>query len=155
MTGAGRGGVGGLTDAPLSRRVPSPPPHTHTTPQSPGLNTESPFSEAQQTDRPASLYAATKKSNELRLLRLRRNHPPRARPPALLLSPPSDPPPPSHTRHPRNVPRRLLAHTYAHLHGLSVTGLRYFTVYGPWGRPDSCAAGGGASHSVRSCLILN
>jgi UDP-glucuronate 4-epimerase len=62
-----------------------------------GLNDKVPFAEADMTDRPASLYAATKKSNE------------------------------------------LLAHTYAHIYGLSATGLRYFTVYGPWGRPDMAA----------------
>lgn len=59
-----------------------------------GLNTEMPFREADKTDRPASLYAATKKSNE------------------------------------------LMAHAYSHLYGLRATGLRFFTVYGPWGRPD-------------------
>ena len=62
-----------------------------------GLNEKVPFSEADATERPASLYAATKKSNE------------------------------------------LLAHTYAHIWGLSATGLRFFTVYGPWGRPDMAA----------------
>ena len=59
-----------------------------------GGNTSMPFSETHNVDHPISLYAATKKSNE------------------------------------------LMAHTYAHLYGLSVTGLRFFTVYGPWGRPD-------------------
>ena len=59
-----------------------------------GGNTTMPFSEAHNVDHPISLYAATKKSNE------------------------------------------LMAHTYAHLYDLSVTGLRFFTVYGPWGRPD-------------------
>jgi UDP-glucuronate 4-epimerase len=59
-----------------------------------GANTKQPFSEHQNVDHPVSLYAATKKANE------------------------------------------LMAHTYAHLFGLSVTGLRFFTVYGPWGRPD-------------------
>jgi UDP-glucuronate 4-epimerase len=59
-----------------------------------GANPELPWSESQNVDRPVSLYAATKKSNE------------------------------------------LLAHVYHHLHGLPATGLRYFTVYGPWGRPD-------------------
>ncbi|KQJ90895.1 UDP-glucuronate 4-epimerase 6 [Brachypodium distachyon] len=59
-----------------------------------GLNTESPFSEEHRTDRPASLYAATKKAGE------------------------------------------AIAHTYNHIYGLSITGLRFFTVYGPWGRPD-------------------
>ncbi|MFL6247648.1 MAG: NAD-dependent epimerase [Thermoanaerobaculia bacterium] len=59
-----------------------------------GANTKQPFSEHMNVDHPVSLYAATKKANE------------------------------------------LMAHTYAHLFGLSVTGLRFFTVYGPWGRPD-------------------
>ncbi|CAN6447738.1 unnamed protein product [Victoria cruziana] len=59
-----------------------------------GLNTENPFSEDHRTDRPASLYAATKKAGE------------------------------------------EIAHTYNHIYGLSITGLRFFTVYGPWGRPD-------------------
>ncbi len=53
-----------------------------------------PFSEEQQVDHPVSLYAATKKANE------------------------------------------LIAHSYSHLYGLRTTGLRFFTVYGPWGRPD-------------------
>ena len=59
-----------------------------------GGNTRLPFSEHDSVDHPISLYAATKKSNE------------------------------------------LMAHTYSHLFGLPVTGLRFFTVYGPWGRPD-------------------
>ena len=59
-----------------------------------GLNEKTPFSEDDPVDHPASLYAATKKSNE------------------------------------------LLAHTYSHLFALPTTGLRFFTVYGPWGRPD-------------------
>jgi len=59
-----------------------------------GLNENIPFKESHVTDHPISLYAATKKSNE------------------------------------------LLAHSYAHLYGFPVTGLRFFTVYGPWGRPD-------------------
>ncbi|MDX2287721.1 MAG: NAD-dependent epimerase [Hyphomicrobiaceae bacterium] len=59
-----------------------------------GANTDVPFSVHQNVDHPLSLYAATKKSNE------------------------------------------LMAHTYAHLYRLPVTGLRFFTVYGPWGRPD-------------------
>jgi UDP-glucuronate 4-epimerase len=59
-----------------------------------GLNTKMPFSVHDNVDHPISLYAATKKANE------------------------------------------LMAHTYAHLYGLPVTGLRFFTVYGPWGRPD-------------------
>ena len=53
-----------------------------------------PFATADRVDHPLSLYAATKKSNE------------------------------------------LMAHTYSHLYGLPTTGLRFFTVYGPWGRPD-------------------
>ncbi len=59
-----------------------------------GLNQKIPFSEADMTDVPSSLYGATKKSNE------------------------------------------LMARAYHHLYGISVTGLRFFTVYGPWGRPD-------------------
>lgn len=59
-----------------------------------GLNTKTPFSVEDKTDRPANLYGATKKANE------------------------------------------AIAHAYHHLYGLSVTALRYFTVYGPWGRPD-------------------
>ncbi len=59
-----------------------------------GLNEEIPFSEHHSTDHPTSLYAATKKANE------------------------------------------VLAHSYSHIHGIPTTGLRFFTVYGPWGRPD-------------------
>lgn len=59
-----------------------------------GANTKVPFAESDKVDHPVSLYAATKKSNE------------------------------------------LLAHSYSHLFGLPTTGLRFFTVYGPWGRPD-------------------
>jgi UDP-glucuronate 4-epimerase len=59
-----------------------------------GANTKLPFSEHDNVDHPVSLYAASKKANE------------------------------------------LMAHTYAHLYGLPCTGLRFFTVYGPWGRPD-------------------
>ena len=59
-----------------------------------GANTQKPFSVHQNVDHPLSLYAASKKSNE------------------------------------------LMAHTYAHLYNVPVTGLRFFTVYGPWGRPD-------------------
>lgn len=59
-----------------------------------GANTKLPFSVADQTDHPVSLYAATKKANE------------------------------------------LMAYCYSHLYGLPVTGLRFFTVYGPWMRPD-------------------
>ncbi len=59
-----------------------------------GGNTRMPFSEHDSVDHPISLYAATKKANE------------------------------------------LMAHTYSHLYGLPTTGLRFFTVYGPWGRPD-------------------
>jgi len=59
-----------------------------------GANTKVPFAESDAVDHPVSLYAASKKSNE------------------------------------------LMAHTYSHLYGLPTTGLRFFTVYGPWGRPD-------------------
>ncbi len=59
-----------------------------------GANTRMPFSVHDNVDHPLSLYAATKKANE------------------------------------------LMAHTYSHLYGLPTTGLRFFTVYGPWGRPD-------------------
>ncbi len=59
-----------------------------------GLNSKVPFSTEDNVDHPISLYAATKKSNE------------------------------------------LMAHTYSHLYGFKTTGLRFFTVYGPWGRPD-------------------
>jgi UDP-glucuronate 4-epimerase len=59
-----------------------------------GLGTELPYAEAADTDHPISLYAATKKSNE------------------------------------------VMAHAYAHLFAIPTTGLRFFTVYGPWGRPD-------------------
>jgi UDP-glucuronate 4-epimerase len=59
-----------------------------------GGNRQMPFTEQQPVNHPVSLYAATKKANE------------------------------------------LMAHTYSHLYGLPATGLRFFTVYGPWGRPD-------------------
>jgi len=59
-----------------------------------GMNTNMPFSVHDNVDHPISLYAASKKANE------------------------------------------LMAHTYSHLYGLPTTGLRFFTVYGPWGRPD-------------------
>lgn len=59
-----------------------------------GLNRKLPFSTEDSVDHPVSLYAATKKANE------------------------------------------LMSHTYSHLYGLPTTGLRFFTVYGPWGRPD-------------------
>jgi UDP-glucuronate 4-epimerase len=59
-----------------------------------GANTRMPFSERQNVDHPLTLYAATKKANE------------------------------------------LMAHSYSSLYGLPTTGLRFFTVYGPWGRPD-------------------
>lgn len=59
-----------------------------------GANETMPFSEQDNVDHPVSLYAATKKANE------------------------------------------LMAHTYSHLYGVPTTGLRFFTVYGPWGRPD-------------------
>lgn len=59
-----------------------------------GANTKVPFSVGDKVDRPVSLYAATKKANE------------------------------------------LMAHSYSHLYDIPITGLRFFTVYGPWGRPD-------------------
>ena len=59
-----------------------------------GMNTKQPFSTGDNVDHPVSLYAATKKANE------------------------------------------LMAHTYSHLYGMPTVGLRFFTVYGPWGRPD-------------------
>ena len=59
-----------------------------------GMNAKVPYSEEDKVDNPVSLYAATKKSNE------------------------------------------LMAHAYCKLYGIAMTGLRYFTVYGPWGRPD-------------------
>jgi len=59
-----------------------------------GANTSMPFSEHQSTEHPLTLYAASKKANE------------------------------------------MMAHSYAHLYGIPCTGLRFFTVYGPWGRPD-------------------
>lgn len=59
-----------------------------------GLNSKTPFATSDTVDHPVSLYAATKKANE------------------------------------------LMAHTYSHLYGIPTTGLRFFTVYGPWGRPD-------------------
>ena len=59
-----------------------------------GLNRSQPFRTSDHTDHPISLYAATKKSNE------------------------------------------MMAHTYSHLYGIATTGLRFFTVYGEWGRPD-------------------
>jgi UDP-glucuronate 4-epimerase len=59
-----------------------------------GANTKMPFSEHESADHPLTLYAATKKANE------------------------------------------MMAHSYAHLYGIPCTGLRFFTVYGPWGRPD-------------------
>jgi UDP-glucuronate 4-epimerase len=59
-----------------------------------GMNRSLPFDEQDSVDHPISLYAASKKADE------------------------------------------LIAHTYSHLHGLPTTGLRFFTVYGPWGRPD-------------------
>jgi len=62
-----------------------------------GMNTKMPFSEADNVDHPVSLYAASKKSNE------------------------------------------LMAHSYSHLYNLPTSGLRFFTVYGPWGRPDMAA----------------
>jgi len=71
-----------------------------------GLNSKVPFAETDPVEQPASLYAATKRTNE------------------------------------------LMAHTYGHLYGLPTTGLRFFTVYGPWGRPDM-------AYSLFSDAILN
>ena len=71
-----------------------------------GLNDKIPFAETDPVEQPASLYAATKRSNE------------------------------------------LLAHVYSHLYGLPTTGLRFFTVYGPWGRPDM-------AYSLFSDAMLN
>lgn len=71
-----------------------------------GLNDKVPFAETDPVEQPASLYAATKRSNE------------------------------------------LLAHVYAHLYQLPTTGLRFFTVYGPWGRPDM-------AYSLFSDAMLN
>lgn len=71
-----------------------------------GLNDKVPFNETDAVEQPASLYAATKRSNE------------------------------------------LMAHVYGHLYGLPTTGLRFFTVYGPWGRPDM-------AYSLFSDAILN
>lgn len=64
-----------------------------------GANTSTPFSIEHNVDHPVSLYAATKKANE------------------------------------------LMAHSYSHLYGIPTTGLRFFTVYGPWGRPDMAVYG--------------
>ena len=64
-----------------------------------GLNGSLPFREEDRVDRPSSVYAATKRADE------------------------------------------LLAHAYAHLHAMPLTGLRFFTVYGPWGRPDMAVYG--------------
>ncbi|GFH63240.1 MAG: putative UDP-glucuronate 5'-epimerase [Candidatus Desulfovibrio kirbyi] len=72
-----------------------------------GLNTAQPYATSHNTDHPASLYAATKKSNE------------------------------------------VMAHAYSHLYGLPCTGLRFFTVYGPWGRPDM------APHLFTTAILNN
>lgn len=72
-----------------------------------GLNSKIPFSTEDRTDRPISLYAASKKANE------------------------------------------LMAHTYSHLFKIPITGLRFFTVYGPWGRPDM------AMHLFTEAIINN
>ncbi len=79
-----------------------------------GANTAMPFSVHQNVDHPVSLYAATKKANE------------------------------------------LMAHTYSHLYGLPATGLRFFTVYGPWGRPDmSPSLFAGAITAGRAIDVFN
>ncbi len=72
-----------------------------------GGNTKVPFSEDDSVDHPVSIYAATKRSNE------------------------------------------LMAHSYSHLYGIACTGLRFFTVYGPWGRPDM------APMLFTNCIIKN
>merc|ERR1711933_309415 len=71
-----------------------------------GMGTKVPFAETDRVDNPASLYAATKKANE------------------------------------------MIAHSYKHIYGLSMIGLRFFTVYGPWGRPDMAAGCVGAVDRV-------
>ena len=73
-----------------------------------GANTKMPFSVHDNVDHPLSLYAATKKANE------------------------------------------LMAHTYSHLYGLPVTGLRFFTVYGPWGRPGHGAVHVHQGHAAKA-----
>lgn len=79
-----------------------------------GLNAEVPFSEKHSTNHPASLYAATKKSNE------------------------------------------LMAHAYSYLYNIPTTGLRFFTVYGPWGRPDmACFLFADAILSNRPIQVFN
>ncbi|XP_078442035.1 UDP-glucuronate 4-epimerase 3-like [Wolffia australiana] len=88
--------VAGLVAVLEAAKAAAPPPAVVWASSSSvyGLNSKVPFSESDRTDRPASLYAATKKAGE------------------------------------------EIAHVYNHIYGLSVTGLRFFTVYGPWGRPD-------------------
>ena len=79
-----------------------------------GMNTEIPFSEDHRVDHPISLYAATKKSNE------------------------------------------LMAHVYSYMHNIPTTGLRFFTVYGPWGRPDMALFKfAKAAHSGTSIQVNN
>jgi len=79
-----------------------------------GANTKMPFSEQDAVDHPVSLYAASKKANE------------------------------------------LMAHTYSHLYALPTTGLRFFTVYGPWGRPDmSPSLFAGAMLAGRAIDVFN
>lgn len=78
----------------VRNRNPKPPVVYASSSSVYGMNTKTPFSEADPVDLPASLYAATKREDE------------------------------------------LLARTYNHIYGMALTGLRFFTVYGPWGRPD-------------------
>lgn len=79
-----------------------------------GLNAEVPFSEKHSTNHPASLYAATKKANE------------------------------------------LMAHAYSYLYNIPTTGLRFFTVYGPWGRPDmACFLFADAIFSNKPIQVFN
>ncbi len=87
--------MGQLVMLELARRLPDLRHFVYASSSSVyGGNRKQPFSEADRVDHPISLYAATKRADE------------------------------------------LMGETYAHLHGLTATGLRYFTVYGPWGRPD-------------------
>ena len=90
--------VGHLTVMELCRHLPKVEHLVYASSSSVyGGNTKMPFSVEDPVDRPVSLYAATKRADE------------------------------------------LMAHCYGHLYGLPMTGLRYFTVYGPWGRPDMSA----------------
>lgn len=90
--------MGYVTIAELARRLPKLEQFVYASSSSVyGGNTKTPFSVEDPVEKPVSLYAATKRENE------------------------------------------LIAHTYAHLYKMPCTGLRFFTVYGPWGRPDMAA----------------